>query len=140
MKLLRWSMGALLALWTLRGVVALVQTTLGKAGAVPMDKVPAEYLPFVEAVTPIQLALWAISFAAYAVVVVRYFTRQRAFSVFAFAFVVEIILFATFWPMPSYQALASERNMDLVGFALLLVIAIVTWWSESGRANEFNAR
>jgi hypothetical protein len=124
---LRWAVGGLVGLWTVRGEFFLALTAAAKAGLIPMVGDAAAWKPLVDALTAWQLILWGAAYAAFAVALVRLALGRTALLPLVVAVAMDVTLYLTLHAMPAYRADPATERLDQLGLAALLGVTLLLW-------------
>ncbi|MFN3856917.1 MAG: hypothetical protein ACK4RV_04145 [Caulobacter sp.] len=138
MKILRWILGGVLALYALLSAVTVVGfATAYKLGLMAADKPELKKIePYMAGVSWFELALGSLTVILLALAAWRLFTGGRALLVFLAAFVVDLATWLIMSSSEAYQAAftAEERSADYVVIGVMALIGLAIWWTERRRA------
>jgi len=128
MKYLRPALGVLLGLYVLRSLFFFGLTVAHKAGLTAS----AQYGALIDAFPLWQVLLWGVAIAAYIVATLRFFRGGKALIPLVAGLVLDTAFYVMIKDIPAYAASLSamDQQIDLYGLAALVVIALVTWWTE----------
>ena len=138
MKILRWFLGAVLALYALLSAVTVVGLAVAyKLGLIAADGPELKKIePYMAGVSAFELTLASLTVVLLALAAWRLFTGGRALLVFLAAFAVDIGSWFLMSRNPAYQAAftVEERSGDYVILAVMALIGLAIWWTERKRA------
>jgi hypothetical protein len=128
MKYLRPALGALLGLYVLRSLFFFGLTVAHMAGLTAS----AQYGALIDAFAAWQVVLWGVAIVAYIIATLRLFRGGKALIPLAAGLVLDTAFYMMIKDIPAYATSLSamDQQIDLYGLAALVVVALVTWWTE----------
>ena len=133
MRVWRWIVGTLIALYALQGLLAVVTTTGLKFGWVAGTGATQRLLPLAEATSALQLAAWWAAIVLFFVCAWRVVHRQRTLTLYGVAFVLDIgnWVIAKLGGIYDRIFTTAELKFDYVLLAILLMLGATIWFLES---------
>lgn len=128
MKYLRPALGVLVGLYALRSLYFFTLTAGVKLGAMG----PGQYGSLIDAIPVWQVVIWGVAIVGYAIAVYRYFRGGKALIPLVVAYVLDTGFYLLIKDVPAYTATVSaqDRQIDMISVGVLLVVVVLTWWTE----------